>query len=180
MANFCGIAAWDPAVERCDLSEDGKQRTILFFGGIGRVVSVLEDWDNSNRSFTWTSSSALSPVSNYRAIASVSADGQASVLKLTVSYEARGISDEDARKTIDGGIHRGLCLSSPLRCTDDQRSIPPVRLIVYPNAYHGFDLSNLKVPVTYFGHHLEYNKEVTDQASETLREFLKSTVQDTR
>jgi dienelactone hydrolase len=374
IGDFCGITAWDPAVERCDLSEDGKQRTILFFGGIGRVVSALEDWDNSNRSFTWTSSSALSPVSNHRARASVSADGQASVLKLTVSYEARGISDEDARKTIDGGIHRGLCLSSPLRCTDDQRSIPPaevvefdglsiisrrltlrgllrrpdgagpssavvllhgcggypepldenwgvkiaawgyvtltvdsfgprglkntcrgamtadmafdpyqalkflsrqqfvdprriivvgfsqggllslssvergpvenvaekkfvaaaafyplcraikgpmtvptliltgesddwtpadscrkladgedelgmarqkgegtpVRLIVYPNAYHGFDLSNLKVPVTYFGHHLEYNKEVTDQASETLREFLKSTVQDTR
>lgn len=50
----------------------------------------------------------------------------------------------------------------------------PVRLIVYPNAYHGFDLPNLRVPIKYFGHHHEYNKEVTDQASETLREFLKS------
>jgi len=52
-----------------------------------------------------------------------------------------------------------------------------IRLIVYPNAYHGFDLPNLRVPVTYFGHHHEYNKEVTDQASEALREFLKSMVQ---
>jgi dienelactone hydrolase len=56
----------------------------------------------------------------------------------------------------------------------------PVRLIVYPNAYHGFDLSNLKVPVTYFGHRHEYNKEATDQATETLREFLKSMVQVSR
>jgi dienelactone hydrolase len=53
----------------------------------------------------------------------------------------------------------------------------PIQLIVYPNAYHGFDLSNLREPVTYFGHHHEYNKEVTDQASEALREFLKSMVQ---
>jgi dienelactone hydrolase len=45
----------------------------------------------------------------------------------------------------------------------------PIQLIVYPNAYHGFDLPNLRTPVTYFGHHLEYDKEVTDQASEALR-----------
>jgi hypothetical protein len=45
------MSAWDPAVERCDLSADGKQRTILFFGGIGSVVAALEDWDDSDRSF---------------------------------------------------------------------------------------------------------------------------------
>ena len=56
----------------------------------------------------------------------------------------------------------------------------PVRLIVYPNAYHGFDLPNLKVPVNYFGHHHEYNKEITDQASDALREFLQSAVDGTR
>jgi dienelactone hydrolase len=375
IGDFCGMTAWDPAVERCDLSEDGKQRTILFFGGIGRAVAVLEHWDNSNRSFSWTSSFALAPVSNSRARVSVIADGQTSILKLTASYEAKGVSDAEAKKIIDGAIYRGLCLSSPLRCSDDQRPLTPaevvefeglsitsgrlalrgylrrpdtagpspavvllhgcggfpealdenwgvriaswgyvtltvdsfgsrglkntcgrsaaaadtafdpyqalkflakqqfvdplrvivvgfsqggwlslssvergplesvadnkfiaaaafypvcraikgpmtvptliltgesddwtpadacrklangedelgmsrqkgegapIRLIVYPNAYHGFDLSNLREPVTYFGHHQEYNKEVTDQASETLREFLKSAVQGSR
>jgi dienelactone hydrolase len=53
----------------------------------------------------------------------------------------------------------------------------PIRLIVFPNAYHGFDLSNLRAPITYFGHHQEYNKEATDQASEALREFLQSMAQ---
>jgi dienelactone hydrolase len=368
IGDFCGIAAWDPAVERCDLSGDGKQRTILYFGGIGRAVAVLEDWDNSNRSFSWTSSSALAPVSNSRANVSVIADGQASILTLTVSYDAKGVSDAEARKIIDGAIYRGLCVSSPLLCSDDQHPLTPaevvefdglsttsgrltlrgylrrpdtagpspavvllhgcggfpelldetwgsrmaawgyvtltvdsfgprglkntcrggmtadmafdpyqalkflssepfvdpqrvivvgfsqggllslssvergpvekgaankfvaaaafypvcralkgpmtvptliltgesddwtpadscrkladgedelgisrqkgegtpIRLIVYPNAYHGFDLSNLRAPITYFGHHQEYNKEATDQASEALREFLKS------
>jgi dienelactone hydrolase len=373
IGDFCGITAWDPAVERCDLSEDGKQRTVIFFGGVGRVAAVLEDWDNANRSFSWTSSSRLAPVTNYRAKVSVIADGQGSIFKLTANYEASGVSDAEARKIIDGGIHRGLCMSSPLRCTDDQPTVAaaeivkfdglsvtsrrlmlrgylrrpdgaepapavvllhgcggfpealdenwgatiaawgyvtltvdsfgprglkntclgggsdlafdpyqalrflakqqfvdpqrvivlgfsqggwlglsavergpiekssenkfvaaaafypvcravrgpmtvptliltgesddwtlasacrkladgeddsgmsrqkgegiPVRLIVYPNAYHGFDLPIFRVPVTYFGHHHEYNKEVTDQASQALREFLKSVVQSNR
>ena len=83
------------------LSEDGKQRTILFFGGIGRAVAVLEDWDNDNRSFSWTNSSAPAPVSDYGARVSVIADGQTSVLKLTASYEAKGVSDAEAKKIID-------------------------------------------------------------------------------
>jgi dienelactone hydrolase len=371
IGDFCGIAVWDPAVEQCDLSEDGKQRTIVFFGGIGRAVAVLEDWDNSNRSFSWTTSSTLAPVANLRARVRVIADGQTSVLKLTASYEAKGVSDAEASKIIDDAIYRGLCLGSPLLCSDDQRPLTPaeavefdglsvtsspltlrgylrrpdtagpspavvllhgcggfpepldeiwgvritawgyvtltvdsfgprglkntcrggmradmafdpyqalkflseqqfvdprriivvgfsqggllslssvergpvekaaenkfiaaaafypvchaikgpmtvptliltgesddwtpaeacrklangedemgvsrqkgegtpIRLIVYPNAYHGFDLPNLRAPVTYFGHHQEYNKDATDQASEALREFLKSMVQ---
>jgi hypothetical protein len=37
---------------------------------------------------------------------SVIADGQASALKWTVSYEAKGNSDAEAKKIIDGSIHR--------------------------------------------------------------------------
>jgi dienelactone hydrolase len=368
IGDFCGITAWDPAVERCDLSEDGKQRTILFFGGLGRAVTVLDAWDDANRSFRWTTSSAPAPVSNYRATLSVIAEGQTSVLKLSASFDAKGVSDEEAKRIIDAAIFRAFCLSSPLRCTDDlapitsaevvefdglslttsrltlrgyirrpdrggpspavvllhgcggfpealdqewgvkivawgyvtltvdsfgprnlkntcgrgasaadtafdpyqalkflvkqqfvdpQRvmvvgfsqggwlslsavergpieqlaenkfvaaaafypicraikgpmTVPtliltgendgwtpadacrklaagedeigmsrlkdegsPIQLIVYPNAYHGFDLSNLRVPVTYFGHRHEYNKEATDQATRVLQEFLR-------
>jgi dienelactone hydrolase len=374
IGDFCGIPTWDPAIERCDLSEDGKQRTIQFFGGIGRAVAVLEDWDNAHHSFSWTTSSTPAPLSNSRARVSVIADGETSILKLTASYEAKGVSDAEARKMVDDAMYRGLCLSSPLQCSDDQRPLtpaeavefdglsttskrlmlrgylrrpdaagpspavvllhgcggfpepldenwgvriatwgyvaltvdsfgprglkntcrgamtadmafdphqalkflaqqqfvdpgriivvgfsqggllsltsvergsiedvsekkfvaaaafypvcrairgpmtvptliltgesddwtpadacrklvngedemgvsrqkgegPPIRLIVYPNAYHGFDLSNLRAPITYFGHHQEYNKEATDQASEALREFLKSMFQQNR
>jgi dienelactone hydrolase len=49
-----------------------------------------------------------------------------------------------------------------------------VRLIVYPGAYSGFDLSNLRAPVLYLGHRIEYNKSATEQSSDTLREFLGS------
>jgi dienelactone hydrolase len=47
-----------------------------------------------------------------------------------------------------------------------------VKLVVYPNAYAGFDLSTLKTPIQYSGHRLQFNKTATEQSSEALREFL--------
>src|SRR5215212_592390 len=129
--DFCGMSAWDPAVERCELSEDGKQRTIVFFGGIGRLVAALEDWDNSSRSFSWTNLSGLAPVSNHHARVSVIADGQTSVLKLTASYDAKCVSDVEAKKTIDDAFYRGLCMSSPLLCSDDQRPLTPAEVVEF-------------------------------------------------
>ena len=33
IGDFCGIAAWHPAIEKCVLSPDGKQRTLTIKGG---------------------------------------------------------------------------------------------------------------------------------------------------
>jgi dienelactone hydrolase len=52
------------------------------------------------------------------------------------------------------------------------------QLIVYPGAYHAFDISSLQTPVTYFGHHLEFNNSATAQSTDTLHEFLRSMVGD--
>jgi dienelactone hydrolase len=52
----------------------------------------------------------------------------------------------------------------------------PVRLIVYPGAYHAFDVTSLENPIRYFWHHLEFNKPATDQAIDAVREFLHATV----
>jgi dienelactone hydrolase len=51
----------------------------------------------------------------------------------------------------------------------------PVRLIVYPGAYHAFDIP-LQKPVQYFGHHLEFNQAATDRSVDALREFLYATI----
>ena len=48
-----------------------------------------------------------------------------------------------------------------------------IRLIVYPGAYNGFDL-NLRAPVFYLGHRVEYNKSAAEQSSDALRELLGS------
>jgi dienelactone hydrolase len=47
-----------------------------------------------------------------------------------------------------------------------------VRLIVYPDARHGFDVPGLRTPIEFLGHRLEYNKSAADRASDALHEFL--------
>src|SRR6266700_1406848 len=46
----------------------------------------------------------------------------------------------------------------------------PIRLVVYPGAYHAFDIPSFARLI--LGHHLEFNQAATDQSSEELREFL--------
>ena len=52
----------------------------------------------------------------------------------------------------------------------------PIRLIVYPGAYHAFDAPSLKTPIQFLGHHLEFNQSATDQSIDAVREFLDATI----
>jgi dienelactone hydrolase len=52
----------------------------------------------------------------------------------------------------------------------------PVRLVVYPGAYHDFDIPALQTPIQYIGHHLEFNQSATDRSVDALREFLYATL----
>jgi dienelactone hydrolase len=49
---------------------------------------------------------------------------------------------------------------------------PPVELVVYPGAHHGFYYRHLQPGTTLFGHWLEYNGEAADNASHRLHQFL--------
>ena len=49
---------------------------------------------------------------------------------------------------------------------------PPVELIVYPGAYHGFYYRHLQPGTTMFEHWLEYNGEAADNANHRLHQFL--------
>jgi dienelactone hydrolase len=48
----------------------------------------------------------------------------------------------------------------------------PMKLIVYPGAYHAFDAPSLQIPRTYLGHHLEYNEAAAAQSIEAVQDFL--------
>lgn len=55
-----------------------------------------------------------------------------------------------------------------------------VQLVVYPGAYHAFDVVDLSLfpsqAVTFLGHRLEYNEAVTKDAIEHVRRFLEHTL----
>ena len=52
----------------------------------------------------------------------------------------------------------------------------PIKLVVYPDAYHAFDAPGLKTPREISGHHLEFNQTAADQAAVALHEFLDATI----
>ena len=49
---------------------------------------------------------------------------------------------------------------------------PPIELIVYPGAYHGFYYRHLQPGTNLFGHWLEYNGAAADDADQRLHRFL--------
>jgi dienelactone hydrolase len=58
----------------------------------------------------------------------------------------------------------------------DQSSL--IKLIVYPDAHHAFDIPGPENPRTLLGHRLEFNQSATDQSIAALREFLDATIGD--
>jgi dienelactone hydrolase len=54
----------------------------------------------------------------------------------------------------------------------DKGRVVAVRLVVYPEARHAFDVPGLRTPVEFLGHRLEYNQSAADRASDALHEFL--------
>ena len=106
IGDFCGIASWHPAIEKCVLSADGKQRTLSLKGG-GTIVEALENLDDAGRTYTYTIVSGPLPVANYHSTISVSADPKGSSLKWVGKYDAKGASDADAKKVIDGIYEAG-------------------------------------------------------------------------
>ena len=101
IGDFCGIANWHPAIEKCVLSADGKQRTLSLKGG-GTLVEALENRDDANHAYTYAIVSGPLPVANYHSTISVSPDPKGSSLKWVGTYDAKGASDADAKKVIDG------------------------------------------------------------------------------
>jgi Polyketide cyclase / dehydrase and lipid transport len=105
VGDFCGIGDWHPAVKKCVLSADGQQRTPALKGG-GALVEALESVDNANHTYTYTILSGPVPVTNYHSTISVSPDPKGSSIKWVGKYDAKGASDTDAKKVIDG-IYEG-------------------------------------------------------------------------
>jgi dienelactone hydrolase len=76
---------------------------------------------------------------------------------------------DECRKMLDGLDDWGIS-----RQKSDSGA--PVRLIVYPDAHHAFDVPGLRTPAQLLGHRLEYNQAAADQSIGAVREFLDATI----
>jgi dienelactone hydrolase len=76
-------------------------------------------------------------------------------------------SAEGCRRLAEGGDDYGVAR---------RREGAPIKLIVYPDAYHAFDSPALKAPKELFGHRLEYNQAAAEQSAVALRAFLDAVI----
>lgn len=109
IGDFCGIANWHPAVAKCELSSDKKERTLSLKGG-GTIVEHLVRWSDKTHSYTYKIVSSPLPVEGYISTIHVSAakSGSGSVISWRGKYKAKSGTDADAKKTIDGIYQAGL------------------------------------------------------------------------
>jgi hypothetical protein len=109
IGDFCGIAQWHPAVAGCQLSADKKDRTLTLKGG-GTIVEHLIRWSDKNHYYTYKIVSSPLPVDNYESTIRVRAakSGSGSVITWRGHYSAKGASDADAKKAIDGVYEGGV------------------------------------------------------------------------
>lgn len=109
IGDFCGIANWHPAVAKCELSIDKKERTLTLKGG-GTIVEHLVRWSDKTHSYTYKIVSSPLPVDNYVSTIHVAPakSGSGSVISWRGHYTAKGASDADAKKAIDGIYDAGL------------------------------------------------------------------------
>jgi hypothetical protein len=108
VGDFCGISSWHPAFPKCVLSADGKQRTLTIAGNGGTILEGLENFDDAKHAYTYVILSGPLPVANYRSTISVSPDPKGSSVTWVGKYDAKGIPDADAKKTVDGAYEAGL------------------------------------------------------------------------
>lgn len=107
IGDFCGISNWHPAIEKCVLSADGKMRTLSLKGG-GTIVEKLENRDDAGHSYSYSIVDGPLPVANYVSTISVAKDGAGSVVTWSGKYDAKGASDADSKKTMDGVYQAGV------------------------------------------------------------------------
>ena len=141
VSDFCAMPSWHPRVEQCQLSKDGRTRTVRYFGINDVAVETLDNWDDADRSYTITTVSGPLPVANYhtrvRVKAGSGATSGASVLELVSSYDANGVSNANANRVIAGSMFRSLCIGGPLRCTSEQQPAPPSEPVRFDSVVAG-------------------------------------------
>ncbi len=106
VGDFCGIAAWHPAIAGCKLTDNGKRRILTLKGG-GSIVERLTRRDDAHHTYSYKIISSPLPVADYRSTISVMSAKDGSDFHWSGKYLAKGTSSAEAKKTIDGIYQAG-------------------------------------------------------------------------
>ncbi len=109
VGDFCGIAHWHPAIEKCEISKkDGATFRTLSLKGGGTILEKQTAWDDKSKTYSYTIEESPLPVANYKATLSAEPKGSGSAITWTSTFNAKGADDAKAASTIGGIFDAGL------------------------------------------------------------------------
>ncbi len=108
IGGFNALPEWHPAVERSELSDGGRTRTVHLAGG-GRVVESLEQHDDAGRQCRYRIVESPLPIEDYRSTLSVQDDGaEGCTVAWQGSFTAPDAVRAQMEKTVAGIYESGL------------------------------------------------------------------------
>jgi len=109
IGDFCGIANWHPAIEKCvPGQQNGMPTRTLSLKGGGTILEQQTGRSDSGMQYSYTILQSPLPVTDYHSTISVKKVGSGSVITWSGTFKANGASDADATKAIQGIYDSGL------------------------------------------------------------------------
>ena len=110
IGGFHSLSDWHPAIEKCDIEEDGKVtlRRLSLAGG-GEIVERLEQSDDDHRSYTYSIVSSPLPLNNYKStIRVIEGEGGNAKVEWSSEFDSAGAPDTDVTKIVEGIYSAGF------------------------------------------------------------------------
>ncbi|PNG25401.1 SRPBCC family protein [Methylocella silvestris] len=109
IGDFCGIANWHPAIEKCEIStKDGVQMRTLTLKGGGTIVEQQQDRNDDDLNYRYIIVESPLPVEDYVSTIEVEPIETGSKVTWSGTFKAKGVDDAKAAEVIAGIYEAGL------------------------------------------------------------------------
>ena len=110
IGGFHSISDWHPAIEKCEIEEDGDVtlRRLSLAGG-GELVERLEKSDGDERSYSYSILSSPLPIDNYKSTIRVLEDEDGNVkVEWSSEFDCVDVPETEVVKIVEGIYSAGL------------------------------------------------------------------------
>ncbi len=109
IGDFCGISAWHPALEKCELSQkDGATLRTLHLKGGGTILEQLVEQNDKTMTQTYIILGGVLPVTKYKSTLKVVPKGEGATYDWSGAFEAKGVEDAESVKVMTGVYTAGV------------------------------------------------------------------------
>ena len=109
ISDFCSIKDWHPVIAECEqFDQDGKTMRTLTTGDGGELLEELHELDDAGMSMTYSIIESPLPIADYVSTIAVTAAGDGATITWSSTFNAAGVSDDEALELMTGIYHAGL------------------------------------------------------------------------